>query len=82
MAGRPDELERGDTARMMTSVEVARILHVHSSTLRRWANRGLLKSYRINARGDRRFKPDDVARFLAEFNPHKGSAPKLSEGKP
>jgi excisionase family DNA binding protein len=50
--------------------EVAQLLHIHSNTVRRWSDQGILKAYRISRRGDRRFKREDIARFLAEFNPH------------
>ncbi len=54
--------------RMLTIREVSQILHIHSNTVRRWANQGLLKAYRVTSRGDRRFKQEDIVRFLAEFN--------------
>jgi excisionase family DNA binding protein len=53
---------------MMTVREVARLLHVHPNTLRRWSNNGRLKAYRIAARGDRRFEREEIARFLAELS--------------
>jgi excisionase family DNA binding protein len=53
---------------MLTIRQVARLLHVHPNTLRRWSNEGKLKAYRITSRGDRRFRRQDVARFLAEMN--------------
>ena len=53
---------------MLTVREVARLLHVHPNTLRRWSNQGIIRAYRITARGDRRFKRDEIARFLAELN--------------
>ena len=53
---------------MLTLREVARLLHVHPNTLRRWSNDGKIKAYRITERGDRRFKREEVARFLAELN--------------
>lgn len=56
---------------MLTLREVARLLHVHPNTLRRWSNDGRIKAYRITARGDRRFKREEVARFLAELNEHR-----------
>jgi excisionase family DNA binding protein len=40
--------------------DVARLLNVHPNTVRRWANNGTLKSYRIGSRGDRRFRQDDI----------------------
>ena len=53
---------------MMTIREVARILHVHPNTLRRWSNDGRLRAYRITSRGDRRFKREDVVRFLTKLS--------------
>ena len=53
---------------MLTVKDVARLLHIHVNTARRWSDRGILKAYRITRRGDRRFKQEDIARFLAEYN--------------
>ena len=50
---------------MLTTSEVARILSVHINTVRRWSNQGVLKSYRIGSRGDRRFKKQDIDRFFS-----------------
>lgn len=44
------------------------MLHVHPNTLRRWSDQGKIRSYRITARGDRRFLRQDVARFIADLN--------------
>ena len=51
---------------MLTTREVARLLNVHINTVRRWSNQGVLKSYRINSRGDRRFKREDVDALIRE----------------
>jgi len=53
---------------MLTVREVARLFHVHPNTLRRWSNKGRIRAYRITPRGDRRFKREEIARFLAELN--------------
>jgi excisionase family DNA binding protein len=53
---------------MLTVQEVARLLHVHPNTLRRWNNKGRIRAYRINPRGDRRFKREEITRFLTELN--------------
>jgi len=58
---------------MLTVREVARVLHVHPNTLRRWSNKGRIRAYRINPRGDRRFKREEIARYLAELNNHRGN---------
>ena len=49
---------------MLTTGEVAQLLHVHINTVRRWSNQGVLKTYRIGARGDRRFHREDIINFL------------------
>jgi excisionase family DNA binding protein len=53
---------------MLPIRDVAKLLHVHVNTVRRWSDQGILKSYRITRRGDRRFKREDIAYFLAQFN--------------
>jgi len=53
---------------MLTVREVAQLLHVHPNTLRRWSNEGRIRAYRISLRGDRRFKREEIAHFLAELN--------------
>ena len=51
-------------ARLLPVSEVAHFLGVHSSTVRRWEKRGLLKSYAIGLRHNLRFKQEDVLNFL------------------
>ena len=46
---------------MLTTSEVARIFNVHTSTVRRWSERGIIKSYHTGPRGARRFRREDVA---------------------
>ena len=55
---------------MLTTTEVAHLLHVHPNTVRRWANKGLLPAYRLGTRGDRRFKRKEVEAFI-KSNSHK-----------
>ena len=56
-----------DIVPMLTVKGVARMLHIHVNTVRRWSDQNILKSYRITRRGDRRFRREDIARFLAEY---------------
>ena len=51
-------------ARMLTVTEVAQMLGAHINSVRRWADSGLLPSYRIGLRGDRRFILDEIYSFL------------------
>lgn len=53
---------------MLAVKDVARLLHIHVNTVRRWSDTGIIRSYRITRRGDRRFRQEDIARFLAELN--------------
>jgi excisionase family DNA binding protein len=53
---------------MLTVREVSQLLHVHSNTLRRWSDQGVVKAYRIGPRGDRRFRAEDIAVLLLEEN--------------
>lgn len=49
---------------MLSTREVAKLLNVHTNTVRRWSNCGMLKVCRIGPRRDRRFKYEDVISFL------------------
>ena len=51
---------------MLTTSDVARLLNVHINTVRRWSNQGILKTYRIGSRGDRRFHGEDIDTFLLQ----------------
>ncbi len=51
---------------MLTTSDVARLLNVHINTVRRWSNQGIIKTYRIGARGDRRFDRKDIEHFLRQ----------------
>ena len=53
---------------MLTVGEVSTLLHIHPNTLRRWADKGLIKSFCITPRGDRRFTSQDVDEFLNLMN--------------
>ena len=66
---------------MLTVSEGAQLLHIHSNTVRRWADQGLIKAYRITSRGDRRFRLQDIAQFLTELNETNNDEKKVSLGK-
>jgi len=44
--------------------EAADLLGVHPHTLRNWADRGEIPSYRHGSRRDRRFKQEDIEFYL------------------
>jgi excisionase family DNA binding protein len=62
-----DMVNRDRLEPMLNIKEVAQLLHVHSNTIRRWADQGLIITHRINRRGDRRFRREDVADFIARL---------------
>jgi diguanylate cyclase (GGDEF)-like protein/excisionase family DNA binding protein len=49
----------------LSVTRAARLLGVHPNTVRAWSDAGRLRYYRINARGDRRYRLGDLQRFLA-----------------
>ena len=51
---------------LLTTSDVARLLNVHINTVRRWSNQGILQTYRIGSRGDRRFHREDIINFLSQ----------------
>ena len=51
---------------MLTTSEVGQLLGIHVNTVRRWSKKGILRAYRISPRGDRRFRRQDIDRFLEE----------------
>jgi excisionase family DNA binding protein len=57
-------MANNDISAMMTTSDVAHMLNVHINTVRRWSNQGILKTYRIGSRGDRRFDRKDIEEFL------------------
>src|SRR5688500_13326609 len=70
----------------LTVTKAARLLGVHPNTIRAWSDAGRLRYYRINPRGDRRYRMGDLQRFLAAAQggagePAQGGSPhrRLSE---
>jgi len=61
---RISEGEFEETDSLMTAGEAASLLHVHINTVRNWGNLGILPSFRIGPRGDRRFPKKDLISFL------------------
>jgi excisionase family DNA binding protein len=74
---RTDLMKSNIVDNLLTVREVSQILHVHSNTLRRWSDLGIIKAYRIGPRGDRRFKQEDIDLLLLEES--KGLPPNAHE---
>jgi len=46
--------------------ETRELLKVHANTLRQWDKKGILKAVRFGARRDRRYKKEDIKKFIKE----------------
>ena len=53
-----------DLPDLLTLKEVSQVLRVSTLTLKRWGKSGKLPAIRINTRGDRRFKREEVLKIL------------------
>ena len=49
---------------LLTVKGAANLLGVHSNTVRAWTDQGMLTCLRINTRGDRRYRRQEIERFL------------------
>jgi excisionase family DNA binding protein len=49
---------------LLSTGDVARLLGIHANTVRRWSRNGVLKTFRVGPRGDRRFRQTDVFNLL------------------
>ncbi len=49
---------------LLTPRQAADLLNVHVNTLRHWSNKGILETYRIGPRGDRRLRRQDIVNLL------------------
>ena len=73
----------------LSVTKAARLLGVHPNTVRAWSDAGRLRYYRINPRGDRRYRLGDLQRFLAQAEKlptepvgHGAGAPRRRPGDP
>ena len=56
------------TITMLRTGDVAWLLNVHSNTVRRWADQGIIRAYRTSPRSNRIFRRDDVAHLLDKLD--------------
>ena len=67
------ESTREDTSTMLTVSQAAHLLGIHSNSVRRWADIGLLHCFRVGIRGDRRFRPNDIDTYLEVVAPRRSN---------
>jgi excisionase family DNA binding protein len=63
--------------KLLTTREAARFLRASEASLRRWADAGLLPASRVGRRRARRFKEDDLLRFMG---PEQGGPSRATTG--
>ena len=49
---------------LLTLKQACEILNCHANTLRKWDNNGFLKAIRFGTRKDRRYRKEDIVKFL------------------
>ncbi len=85
MPAKPDNSSTTLTARPgdanLTVTKAARVLGVHANTVRAWSDAGRLRFYRINDRGDRRYRMADLQRFLAAAESAPAADPSYRGGR-
>lgn len=60
---------RNNPDALLTAAQAAELLNVHTNTVRRWSNNGILETYYVGPRGDRRFRRRDVDKLLLKKSP-------------
>jgi excisionase family DNA binding protein len=53
--------------RLLRIREVAQMLNVNPETLRRWDRQGKFKAIRIDSRGDRRYRSDEILKMIEKI---------------
>ena len=56
--------EKNNLPEYLTLKEVSDLLKVHENTLRNWDKNGTLKAIRIGGRRIRRYKKDEIIKFM------------------
>ena len=56
---------KGRIPELITLKEACEILKVHPNTLRAWDNKGILKAVRIGVKRIRRYKKEDIEKFIS-----------------
>ncbi len=77
MASASRERDPGDA--LIGVAQAALLLGVHPNTVRTWTDLGRLTAYRINTRGDRRYRRSEVEALLAEGAASVAPVPPVSD---
>ena len=61
-----EKTEKTEIPELLSLREASEVLKCHPNTLRNWDRDGILKAVRIGGRGDRRFRKEDILKFIKE----------------
>ena len=64
------EQEAEETDSLLTTTEVANLLQLHTSTVRRWSTLGMFESCGRGPRGEKLFRKKDVIESMVIFKPN------------
>ena len=64
MSNKTDKKGEQEVPELLTLQEACDLLKVHPNTLRQWDNNGTLPAIRIGAKRVRRYKKEDIIKFL------------------
>ena len=64
--------------RLLTTIDAARYLNASPASIRRWSDAGLLHADRIGHRRARRFREEELLRFLRSSQPQPSSTSKIA----
>ena len=57
-----------DSLKLLRIKEAAELLGVNPATLRKWDKEGKLLAVKISKRGDRRYRKEDIEKFINQNN--------------
>lgn len=56
--------KKAELPELLTLKQTCELLQVHPNTLRQWDEKGILKAVRFGARKDRRYRKEDIEKFI------------------
>jgi len=62
---KPEGQEKSEVPELVTLREACEMLKVHPNTLRQWDNKGILPAVRLGQKRVRRYRKEDLIRFLS-----------------
>jgi excisionase family DNA binding protein len=57
-------MNRSQLPELLSLAEASEILKAHPNSLRKWDRDGILKAVRFGKRGDRRYRREDLEKFI------------------